>query len=131
MLYHTSYSKSKFYSLVGLFVPLESQVVEIGPRVSFMINIYSAIELYHKLSLLSSEKKTKVLLGADGFIWKQDVCKLLPPPSLAQAGPLHHIIEAVFLKRTQARFTRRTLSMTEKAQSQNDPSTRPAMLRTY
>lgn len=83
--------------------------MEIGPRVSFMINIHSTIELAHQLSLLSSERKTEVLLGPDGFIWKQDVCKLLPPPSLAQAGPLHHIIEAVFLKRTQARFTRRTL----------------------
>lgn len=83
--------------------------MEIGPRVSFMINIHSAIELYHKLSLLSSEKKTEVLLGPDGLIWKQDVCKPLSPPSLAQAGPLHHRIETAFLKRTQARFTRRPL----------------------
>lgn len=56
---------------------------------------------------------------------------LLPAPSLTQAGPWHHMVEAVFVKRTQARFTRTAFRQRDwKGLWPRDHSTRPAVLRT-
>lgn len=105
--------------------------MEIGPRVSFMLNIHSAVEIYHQLSLRSSERKTEVPLRPDGFIWKQ-TCVQTASSSLSDpGGTMTSHKRSCFSERNPGQISRTTLdSVTEKDRGQNDHSLRPVTLRT-